>query len=63
MTNKQRETLSTSFRELGNLIIAALVIGQVFSTQKSFLAFLLGFSVYVILNTLAVILVGGEEDD
>ena len=63
MNNKQREMLATSFKDLGNLTIAALVIGQALANQKNLQLLLAGFIAYVIFNIVSVLLVGGEDND
>jgi len=61
MTDKQREYLANGLKDLSNLIIAGLVIGQVLSNAKSLFLIVLGVVAYLFLNTIGVLLIKGEK--
>ena len=54
--------LSTTFRELANLVVAALVLGQVVNERPSALLIAAGVAAWSLLVLIAVALAGGTRD-
>jgi len=62
INNKQREYLANGLKDLANLLVAGLVINQAFSADKSRLLIAVGMFTYLLLYSLGIILVKGEEN-